>query len=387
MSDPNGKTADLSGLWFLEGHVDDGERRWRVPITTQPFFVGRRPGLGLTLLSDAVSGLHARLYENETGWRVQDLSSTNGTFLNRRRVTDAPIQEGDVLHFADLEFRIGREDVEDSATSGATLTVPLADLDLPRRFAETGQHLMRLLRQGLVTLHFQPIIGLRDGAVLGHEALGRGRLPELPAEPSDLFLVASSLGVEVQLSRLFRNKLRDFKDAGPKLGMVFLNTHPSELEDAETVESLGRLQEDVAPIPITLEVHERFAASSPAFVAGLRKQLREMGIGLAYDDFGVGQSRLVELTDSPPDYLKFDISLIRGIDQAPSSRQRVLASLVSAASDLGVGTIAEGVETAAEAATCAAIGFSHAQGFHFRRPRPGEEFAGRTLPPPPPSSS
>ena len=52
----------------------------------------------------------------------------------------------------------------------------------------------------------------------------------------------------------------------------------------------------MAPIPITLEVHERFAASSPAFVASLRKQLRERGIGLAYDDFGVGQSRLVELS-------------------------------------------------------------------------------------------
>jgi EAL domain-containing protein (putative c-di-GMP-specific phosphodiesterase class I) len=378
MPDQKENTGSLEGLWFLEGHVDDGERRWRVPIVTQPFFVGRRPGLGLTLLSDAVSGLHARIYETEAGLRVQDLASTNGTFLNRRRVSDAAIQEGDVLHFADLEFRIGREDVEDAASSGATLTVPLADLDLPRRFAETGQHLMRLLRQGAVTLHFQPIIGLKDGATLGHEALGRGRLPELPAEPSDLFLVASSLGVEVQLSRLFRSKLRDFKDAGPKLGMVFLNTHPSELEDPETIDSLGRLQEDVAPMPIALEVHERFAASSPAFVASLRKRLREMGIGLAYDDFGVGQSRLVELSDSPPDYLKFDISLIRGIDQAPSSRQRVLASLVSAATDLGVRTIAEGVETPAEAATCAAIGFSHAQGFHFRRPRSVEEMAGFT---------
>jgi EAL domain-containing protein (putative c-di-GMP-specific phosphodiesterase class I) len=378
MAEESNSAAPPEGLWFLEGHVGDGdsERRWRVPISAQPFLVGRRPGLGLTLVSDAVSGLHARIYETEGGWRVQDLASTNGTFLNRRRVSDAPIQEGDVLHFADLEFRIGREDVEDAATSGATLTVPLADLDLPRRFAETGQHLMRLLRQGAVTLHFQPIVGLKDGAVLGHEALGRGRLPELPAEPTDLFLVASSLGVEVQLSRLFRSKLRDYKDSGPKLGMVFLNTHPSELEDPEMVESLGQLQADVAPMPIALEVHERFAASGPAFVAGLRTQLRDMGIGLAYDDFGVGQSRLVELSDSPPDYLKFDISLIRGIDHAPSSRQRVLASLVSAATDLGVGTIAEGVETAAEAATCAAIGFSHAQGFHFRKPRPCEEVPG-----------
>jgi EAL domain-containing protein (putative c-di-GMP-specific phosphodiesterase class I) len=363
----------LEELWFLEGHVDDGQRRWRVPITTQPFLVGRRPGLGLTLISDAVSGLHARLYQADGGWRVQDLNSTNGTFLNRRRVRDAVVQEGDVLHFADLEFRIGREDVEDAATSGETLTVPLADLDLPRRFAETGQHLMRLIRQGAVTLHFQPIVGLKDGGVLGHEALGRGRLPELPAEPGDLFLVASSLGVEVQLSRLFRNKLRDFKHAGSSLGTVFLNSHPSELEDPETLESLGQLQQDVAPMPIALEVHERFAASGPAFVAGLRARLRQMGIGLAYDDFGVGQSRLVELSDNPPDYLKFDISLIRGIDHAPSSRQRVLASLVSAATDLGVCTIAEGVETPGEAATCAAIGFTHAQGFHFRKPRPGDE--------------
>jgi EAL domain-containing protein (putative c-di-GMP-specific phosphodiesterase class I) len=373
MAHQNENAAELPGLWFLEAHVDDGQRRWRVPIATHPFFVGRRPGLGLTLISDAVSGLHARIYETEAGLRVQDLSSTNGTFLNRRRISDAPIQEGDVLHFADLEFRIGRGDVEDTATSGATLTLPLADLDLPRRFAETGQHLMRLLRQGAVTLHFQPVIGLKDGAVMGHEALGRGRLPELPEEPNDLFLVASSLGVEVQLSRLFRSKLRDFKQAGPKLGVVFLNSHPSELEDAETLESLVLLKEDVAPIPITFEVHERFAASSPAFVAGLRRQLRENGIAMAYDDFGVGQSRLVELADSPPDYLKFDISLVRGIDQAPASRQRVLASLVSAALDMGVVTIAEGVETAGEAATCAAIGFSHAQGFHFRRPRPGEE--------------
>jgi EAL domain-containing protein (putative c-di-GMP-specific phosphodiesterase class I) len=380
MADQSDRAARLEGPWFLEGHVDGGQRRWRVPITTQPFLVGRRPGLGLTLISDAVSGLHARLYETEEGWRVQDLDSTNGTFLNRRRVKDALIQEGDVLHFADLEFRLGREDVEDAATTGATLTVPLADLDLPRRFAETGQHLMRLIRQNAVTLHFQPIIGLKDGGVLGHEALGRGRLPELPAEPGDLFLVASSLGVEVQLSRLFRNKLRDFKDAAPKLGLVFLNTHPSEMEDPETIELLGQLQADVAPMPIALEVHERFAASSPAFVANLHKRLREMEIGLAYDDFGVGQSRLVELTDSPPDYLKFDISLIRGIDHAPSSRQRVLASLVSAATELGVRTIAEGVETASEAATCAAIGFSHAQGFHFRKPRPGEELAGFTPP-------
>ncbi len=59
----------------------------------------------------------------------------------------------------------------------------------------------------------------------------------------------------------------------------------------------------------------------------LRAQLRDLNIGVAYDDFGAGQTRLSELVEAPPDYLKFDMSMIRRIDQAPTERQRMLGSL------------------------------------------------------------
>jgi EAL domain-containing protein (putative c-di-GMP-specific phosphodiesterase class I) len=72
----------------------------------------------------------------------------------------------------------------------------------------------------------------------------------------------------------------------------------------------------------------------------------------------------------PPHYLKFDMSFVRGIDAAPASRQRLLTSLVSVARALLVYTVAEGVETAAEAEVCMRIGFTHAQGFFYGRPRP-----------------
>jgi EAL domain-containing protein (putative c-di-GMP-specific phosphodiesterase class I) len=105
----------------------------------------------------------------------------------------------------------------------------------------------------------------------------------------------------------------------------------------------------------------------------LRVELSRAGVGIAYDDFGAGQARLLELAEVPPHYLKFDMSLVRGIDTAPASRQSLLTSLVSVARDLLVYTVAEGVETAGEADVCMRIGFTHAQGFFFGRPRPIEE--------------
>ena len=96
-------------------------------------------------------------------------------------------------------------------------------------------------------------------------------------------------------------------------------------------------------------------------------------MGLAYDDFGAGQARLLELAEVPPHYLKFDMSFVRGIHEAGPRRRHLLTSLVSVARDLLVYTVAEGVESKEEAEVCMRIGFTHAQGFHFGRPRPVEE--------------
>ena len=77
----------------------------------------------------------------------------------------------------------------------------------------------------------------------------------------------------------------------------------------------------------------------------MRLLLKRLDIKLAYDDFGVGQSRLNELAEVAPDYVKFDMSLIRGIDSATPQRQQVLAALVQMVHNLGITSLAEGVET------------------------------------------
>ena len=124
--------------------------------------------------------------------------------------------------------------------------------------------------------------------------------------------------------------------------------------------------------------------SNVSDVAGMRKlrdRLHALGIGLAYDDFGAGQSRLAELAEAPPDFLKLDMKLMRGIDQAPA-RQEIVGALTEISSRLGVRVLAEGIETIEEAECCRRLGCHWAQGFLFGRPAPSGTFPTSGLPKP-----
>ena len=100
--------------------------------------------------------------------------------------------------------------------------------------------------------------------------------------------------------------------------------------------------------------------------------MRDLDIKLAYDDFGAGQARLVDLAKVPPDYLKFDIALIRGIHTASAQQRQLVDTLVRMVQDFGIAALAEGVECAEEAEVCREIGFDYAQGYYFGKPAPRE---------------
>jgi EAL domain-containing protein (putative c-di-GMP-specific phosphodiesterase class I) len=123
-----------------------------------------------------------------------------------------------------------------------------------------------------------------------------------------------------------------------------------------------------------LEVNEK-TVTDRQVIRELRSELNDLQIGLAYDDFGAGQARLLELIEVPPDYLKFDAFLIRDLHHQPHRFQRALAALVEMSVDLGVIPLAEGVETDEEAAACDALGFQALQGFLFGHPRPITELS------------
>jgi EAL domain-containing protein (putative c-di-GMP-specific phosphodiesterase class I) len=363
--------AGAAGLWVLESKVAGDGSIQRTPLQPLPFRIGRSAGLQLVLQSFHVSKSHAEIYTDGVALRVRDLGSRNGTFLNREQVTDAPLHDGDVLHLGDFEFRVTRDvpqEEDDEDTGTLVRTAPLS-----RHFMAGAAMVPRLLAERAVTMLFQPIVSLPGTRVTAYEALGRGRLEGLPESPVELFDLAGALGPEKQaeLSRLFRLKAVDLVRHLAEPPVLFLNTHPVELESPGLVESLEELRTFAPSVDLILEIHES-ALTDISFITSLRGRLLEINVGLAYDDFGIGQARLLELAEAPPHYLKFDRKFVRGLDTAPTSRQRLVASLVAAARELLVKTVAEGVETENEAAACMRAGFSHAQGYHFGRPGPAE---------------
>jgi EAL domain-containing protein (putative c-di-GMP-specific phosphodiesterase class I) len=362
--------------WRLESLV--GGRMHRLSIHTLPFRVGRRPDMELVLPTTSVSKIHAEIYADAGALFVRDLQSTNGTFVNGQPVREAPLREGDVVHFAKSEYRVAREEPK---SPGPDSTHPLsvdATLSinprlLPQQFVAGTRELKELLREGAVTVHLQPIVRLPDGQVAAYEALGRGCHPQLPKSPLELFKVAESLGpgVAAELSRLFRRKAVELLRSRTELPTLFLNTHPAEMAVPGLVRSLEELRALAPHLDLALEIHESLL-TGPVAITELRQLLSESNIGLAYDDFGAGQARLLELGEAPPHYLKFDRRFVEGIDRAPATRRRLLKSLTGMARDLLVKTVAEGIETKEEAEVCAQIGFTHAQGFYFSRPKPVE---------------
>jgi EAL domain-containing protein (putative c-di-GMP-specific phosphodiesterase class I) len=367
-------------IWYLEGAVDESGQVFRVPVFRLPFRVGREAGLDLSLPSQVVSSVHAELSIRDRQLVVTDLGSTNGTFVNKIPVgSPAVIEDGDIVQFATLAFRVRL--TESGAIDNLLSSTATIDTKLTVQMAENLRKLKTLLEQEAVTQLFQPIVDLENHDILGYEVLGRGNLEGLPDSIHDLFQLAQPIGAEVDLSLVLRRQSVAACGSLSGTHCYFLNTHPAELLDDTLIYSLRDVRANWPDLNIAIEVHES-SVTDPAGIRQLQTELVALDMRLVYDDFGSGQARLLELAEVPPAYLKFDRSLIKEIDTAPSARVRLLEGLAKMALELDIRIIAEGLERQEELEICRDLGFSYGQGYLLAVPQPYEEHDGRRVPPP-----
>jgi EAL domain-containing protein (putative c-di-GMP-specific phosphodiesterase class I) len=150
---------------------------------------------------------------------------------------------------------------------------------------------------------------------------------------------------------------------------LFVNTHPQETFDPAFVEALSRLPKQGVDVDLVIEVHET-AVMEVERMRELAARLADLKVRFAYDDFGAGQARLNELAEVPAHFVKFDFGLVHGLNEASSAKQKLVSDLVRMCKELGSMTLAEGVETEAEAEVCRQIGFDLLQGYLTGRPAP-----------------
>lgn len=361
-------------IWFLEGYLDSTRSLRRLPLNEFPYRMGRQEDLSLSLPTAEISRVHAEIDRDGTSLIIRDLDSTNGTFVNHEPVGESKeLREGDIIHLASVELRLVAINAE---MHQANQTTRHGMGPLSANLPTGSREFQDLLLHEKVTAVFQPIL-TPEGEMHGWEILGRGAHPDLGESPMELFRIAESLGMEVLLSDIFRRKgLRLAAKRHPG-GLYFVNTHPLELDDISdflrNIEIVRRRHEDVG---LVVELHEGAFAELGALIK-LREQLRKMDIGLAFDDFGAGQARLVELADAPPDYIKLDISLIRDIDKAPAARREMVEMVLEYSRKLDIASLAEGVSREGEANTCIEMGFDYLQGFHYGYPHPVDELPGK----------
>jgi EAL domain-containing protein (putative c-di-GMP-specific phosphodiesterase class I) len=352
---------------YLE-HQQKGRPPHRFTLQKLPFRIGRSPRADHTIYSPEVSTMHAEVLQEGDDFIIRDLGSTNGTFVNAERITRHALKDGDIVHVASEEHRFGFTEAPKAQEADATIAWTAGET---RRDIRETHDLGRVFALRAVTAVFQPIVRLSDGARVAYETLGRVTIEQGRYSIGETLRIAGERGQAAQLSRLIREvALAELRHLPERPISVFFNLHPAEMADLNAVAAeLTRVAESLdSNQDAVIEIHES-AVTDPTTMLVIRERLQAHKIGLAYDDFGAGQSRLMELVEVPPDFLKLDMSMVRDIDRSPK-RQDLVRALVSVMCDLGIEVIAEGIERADEAETCRQLGCALGQGYFIGRPAP-----------------
>jgi EAL domain-containing protein (putative c-di-GMP-specific phosphodiesterase class I) len=354
---------------YLESFAERGGPAERVPLVRTPFVIGRSATVDHTVYSSKVSKEHAVIDRLGDRYLVTDLVSTNGTFVNGRRTVEAFLRDGDIIQIAHKEFCFRQPDSPVSAAGMPSLVeqTQLFPSDCLDSVMRGTQLLREMIEEEAVETLYQPIVDLATQEVVGYEALSRGRHPRLSESPTVLLRLAEQCDMVADVSGLFRRlALRSTSALRPQT-KVFLNVHAREISSQSFLDGLAGLHRDVsADHPVVFEIAEGCMADLP-LMATIKRAVADCGFELAYDDFGIGQSRLLELTDVPPDYLKLDIALTQGM-QSDQPRRDMVSAVLRVVAALGTRVIAEGIECAEVAETCREIGCHLGQGYYFGRP-------------------
>lgn len=251
---------------------------------------------------------------------------------------------------------------------------PFMDQEL--RMRRSLEHdLRQAIAKDQLVLHYQPLVQLHSGEVVGVEALVRWNHPERGLVPPNHFIpLAEDTGLILSIGEWVLRTACQQAAQWPGL-VVAVNLSPVQFKSRDLVETVSQIlrETDLPPGRLELEITESVLLHDSAAALAVLERLKSAGVRIAMDDFGTGYSSLGYLNSFPFDKIKIDQSFIRDLDAEKSNA--IVRSVVSLGQSLKMITTAEGVETLGQAEFLRQVGCEQVQGYLYSRPLPAEQLA------------
>ncbi|MET0792271.1 MAG: EAL domain-containing response regulator [Polyangiaceae bacterium] len=213
---------------------------------------------------------------------------------------------------------------------------------------------------------YQPIVRAADGSIYGHEAFLRSEEPVLP-HPAAVLRAAEKLRRVHDVGRAVRELVARDLERSAADTFLFVNLHPEDLLDPELYLPAAPLSRVAARV--VLELTDRASLEDVPDATARVERLRELGFRIAIDNLGAGQPDPNTFTSLEPEFVKLDISIVRGVDH-DAAKSKVVRSMVRLCHKMGKSVIAGGVENEREHAALRDADCDLLQGYLFGRPTP-----------------
>jgi diguanylate cyclase (GGDEF)-like protein/PAS domain S-box-containing protein len=223
-------------------------------------------------------------------------------------------------------------------------------------------------------VHYQPIVALPEGRMVGVEALLRWQNAELGVvSPAEFIPVAESTGIIVPIGAWVLEsacrQIKEWQDAGWSDLRVAVNLSPREVDRGDATKSISAAlsRSGLAAEFLEIEVTERVLLDDVEKAVSTFREIKDLGVRLSIDDFGTGYSSLSYLRNYPFDVLKIDRTFVHDATRHASGIS-LLRAIISMADSLDLEVVAEGVETEEQVGLLCELGCGFAQGYHFCAP-------------------
>ena len=231
------------------------------------------------------------------------------------------------------------------------------------------------------SMHYQPLISLKDGELIGFEALLRWHNKNRGFVPPDKFItIAEDSGLIVPITQWIlgetSRQIVEWQKLSPTYDklIVSVNISGKHLEDNSLIKDVEDVlkQSTLRPSSLKLEITESTAMTNAEHTIKVLSRLKKTGVQLSMDDFGTGYSSLSYLHRLPFDTLKIDRSFVYSVGDNGENSE-ILQTIISLAKNLRMRVIAEGIETEAQLALLQNLGCDYGQGYLMSKPLPKDE--------------